>query len=72
MNPEALEGAREPFKERRDYVIVLRVLTEEDIYKLVERTKQIRGKDSASIPVHNVASITLTLPCIMSRYAIAH
>ncbi|KAF2853738.1 hypothetical protein T440DRAFT_545911 [Plenodomus tracheiphilus IPT5] len=42
VNPEALEQAKERFEERMDCVIVLRVLTKEDIQKLADRTKKIR------------------------------
>ncbi|EMC94207.1 hypothetical protein BAUCODRAFT_158802 [Baudoinia panamericana UAMH 10762] len=44
VNPEALEEAKERFEERLDCVIVLRVLTKEDIQKLADRTREIRGK----------------------------
>lgn len=44
VNPEALEKSHERFEERDDYVIVLRVLSREEIEKLAEKTKQIRGK----------------------------
>lgn len=43
VNPEALEKAHERFEERDDYVIVLRVLTREEIQKLAEITREIRG-----------------------------
>ena len=43
VNPEALEEAKERFEERLDCVIVLRVLTKEDIQKLADRTKALRG-----------------------------
>jgi hypothetical protein len=42
VNPQALEEAKERFEERLDCVIVLRVLTKEDIQKLADRTKKIR------------------------------
>jgi hypothetical protein len=42
VNPEALEEAKERFEERMDCVIVLRVLTKQDIQKLADRTKEIR------------------------------
>ncbi|KAF2139134.1 uncharacterized protein K452DRAFT_311069 [Aplosporella prunicola CBS 121167] len=42
VNPEALEEAKERFEERMDCVIVLRVLTKEDIQKLADRTREIR------------------------------
>lgn len=45
VNPEALEKEHERFEERDDYVIVLRVVTREEIMKFAERTKEIRGKN---------------------------
>ncbi|OAL39550.1 hypothetical protein AYO20_00947 [Fonsecaea nubica] len=42
VNPEALEKAHERFEERDDYVIVLRVVSREEITKLAEKTKEIR------------------------------
>ncbi|OCK85624.1 hypothetical protein K432DRAFT_19324 [Lepidopterella palustris CBS 459.81] len=42
VNPQALNEAHERFEERMDCVIVLRVLTKEDIQKLADRTAQIR------------------------------
>lgn len=42
VNPEALEAAKERFEERLDCVIVLRVLTHEEIQKLADQTKEIR------------------------------
>jgi zinc finger CCCH domain-containing protein 13 len=44
VNPEALERAHERFEEREDYVIVLRVVSKEEITKLAEKTNEIRGK----------------------------
>jgi zinc finger CCCH domain-containing protein 13 len=43
VNPEALEQAHERYEEREDYVIILRVVSREDIMKLAEKTKEIRG-----------------------------
>ena len=43
VNPEALEKAHERYEERDDYVIILRVVSREDIMKLAEKTKEIRG-----------------------------
>ena len=43
VNPAALEAAQERFEERDDYVIVLRVLTREEVQKLADKTKEIRG-----------------------------
>ncbi|KAK5123663.1 hypothetical protein LTR85_002299 [Meristemomyces frigidus] len=44
VNPEALEDAKERFEERMDCVIVLRVLTKEEIQKLADRTREIRDQ----------------------------
>jgi hypothetical protein len=44
VNPQALEEAHERFEERMDCVIVLRVLTKQDIQKLADRTKKIRER----------------------------
>lgn len=49
VNPEALEAAHERFEERLDCVIVLRVLTKEEIQKLADRTREIRGKRHHSL-----------------------
>jgi len=43
VNPEALDEVKERYEERQDCVIVLRVLTKEDIQKFADRTKEIRG-----------------------------
>ncbi|ORY17217.1 hypothetical protein BCR34DRAFT_475030 [Clohesyomyces aquaticus] len=42
VNPEALEEAKERFEERMDCVIVLKVLSKQDIQKLADRTREIR------------------------------
>jgi hypothetical protein len=42
VNPEALEEAKERFEERQDVLIVLRVLTKEEIQTLTDRTHHIR------------------------------
>lgn len=44
VNPEALEEAKERFVERLDCVIVLRVLTKEEIQKFATRTAELRGE----------------------------
>lgn len=44
VNPEALEKSHERFEERDDYVIVLRVLTKDEITKFAEKTQEIRGR----------------------------
>ena len=44
VNPEALEERQERFEERPDYVIVLRVLTREEIEGFAKLTQEIRGE----------------------------
>lgn len=44
VNPQALSDAQERFEERQDCVIVLRVLTREEIEALARRTREIRGE----------------------------
>jgi len=44
VSPAALEASHERFEERDDYVIVLRVLTREEIEKFAALTAEIRGK----------------------------
>jgi hypothetical protein len=43
VNPEALEAGKERFEAREDFVIVLRVLTKEEIQAYAAVTQQIRG-----------------------------
>lgn len=43
VSPQALEEAHERFEERSEYVIVLRVLTREEIEAYAVRTQEIRG-----------------------------
>jgi hypothetical protein len=43
VNPQALEEKGERFEERQDYVIVLRVLTKDEIQEFANRTADIRG-----------------------------
>nr|POF07182.1 isoform 2 of nipped-b-like protein b [Quercus suber] len=43
VNPESLNEAKERFEERLDCVIVLRVLTKEEIQKLADRTTELRA-----------------------------
>ncbi|KAI9676469.1 MAG: hypothetical protein M1817_000626 [Caeruleum heppii] len=47
VNPAALEEAHERFEERLDHVIVLRVLTREEIEAFAARTQEIRGRELA-------------------------
>ncbi|KAF2148083.1 WD40 repeat-like protein [Myriangium duriaei CBS 260.36] len=42
VNPEALEQMGEPYEEREDYVVILRVLTRDEIDKLATKTREIR------------------------------
>lgn len=49
VNPEALEDAKERFEERAECVIVLRVLTKEEIQRLADRTRELRGRFCASL-----------------------
>ena len=42
VNPDCLKEAKERFEEREDCVIVLRVLTKEEIQKLADRTAELR------------------------------
>ncbi|CAI7604026.1 unnamed protein product [Penicillium glandicola] len=42
VNPEALEAGNERFEERPDYVIVLRVLSKEEIQQYAVKTQEIR------------------------------
>ena len=44
VNPEALEAGNERYEERVDYVIVLRVLTREEINAYAQKTHEIRTK----------------------------
>lgn len=54
VNPAALEG-HERFEERSDYVIVLRVLSKDEIQEYALRTAEIRCKFSLA-DIHNVHS----------------
>lgn len=44
VNPQALAEAGERYEERQECVIVLRVLSLEEIQKLADRTREIRGR----------------------------
>lgn len=46
VNPAALEAGNERYEERADYVIVLRVLTKEEIEAYALKTQEIRGKSA--------------------------
>jgi hypothetical protein len=64
VNPEALEEGNERYEERIDYVIVLRVLTKEEIQNYALRTQEIRGKRE-QICIDGVGT---DLPAIDARY----
>lgn len=46
VNPAALEAGKERFEERADYVIVLRVLSKEEIQAYALKTQEVRGMHS--------------------------
>jgi hypothetical protein len=46
VNPEALELGKERFEERDDFVIVLRVLSRDEVQGYAEVTERIRGEKS--------------------------
>jgi hypothetical protein len=51
VNPAALEVGKERFEERPEYVIVLRVLTKEEIQAYAVKTQEIRGMALPSPPL---------------------
>lgn len=53
VNPEALEVGNERFEERSDYVIVLRVLSKEEIQEYALKTQEIRGKSHLPRNLHH-------------------
>ncbi|CAN9272694.1 unnamed protein product [Alternaria alternata] len=59
VNPEALEEAKERFEERIDCVMVLRVLTREEIQKLANRTETIRERREATDEAREPGSIAM-------------
>jgi hypothetical protein len=44
VNPAALEAGKERFEEREDFVIVLRVLSRDEVQGYAEVTQRIRGE----------------------------
>ena len=52
VNPAALETGQERFEERSDYVIVLRVLSKEEIQSYAVKTQEIRGMRSSTPNFH--------------------
>lgn len=57
VNPEALEDQKERFEERLDCVIVLRVLTREEIQKLADKTAEIRGMHCVLSSLSTLSSV---------------
>jgi hypothetical protein len=51
VNPEALEAGNERYEERPDYVIVLRVLSKEEIEKYAIVTQELRGRPTSTLKV---------------------
>jgi hypothetical protein len=63
VNPAALESAHERFEERPEYVIVLRVLTKEEIQAFAVKTQEIRGEyacEGGSLLVEEQRGLTLS------------
>ncbi|KAL8672987.1 MAG: hypothetical protein Q9168_002581 [Polycauliona sp. 1 TL-2023] len=50
VNPEALEAGNERYEERVDYVIVLRVLTKEEIEQYAAKTQELRALRATAPP----------------------
>ncbi|KAL8841220.1 MAG: hypothetical protein Q9170_001009 [Blastenia crenularia] len=50
VNPEALEAGNERYEERVDYVIVLRVLTKEEIEQYAAKTQELRAARGSTAP----------------------
>ncbi|KAI4089508.1 MAG: hypothetical protein LQ344_005334 [Seirophora lacunosa] len=55
VNPEALEAGNERYEERVDYVIVLRVLTKEEIEQYAAKTQELRNARAAAAAAGSVA-----------------
>lgn len=49
VNPEALEAGNERYEERVDYVIVLRVLTKEEIEQYAAKTQELRAQRAPAL-----------------------
>jgi hypothetical protein len=71
VNPQALEEAQERFEERMDCVIVLRVLTKEEIQKLADRTKKIRERRGLSAPLLLDMILTTQQKTTMTKTVVA-
>jgi hypothetical protein len=58
VNPEALEAGKERFEAREDFVIVLRVLSSDEVQGYAEVTQRIRGK-CETLNIDTVAKVTI-------------
>jgi hypothetical protein len=56
VNPQSLEEKGERFEERMDCVIVLRVLTKQEIQEFADRTREIRGTFCHSTANHIITN----------------
>lgn len=59
VNPQALTEGKERFEERENHVIVLRVLTREEIQKYADRTAELRGMFSCVLIFVDVKTDTV-------------
>jgi hypothetical protein len=59
VNPEALEAGKERYEAREDFVIVLRVLSRDEVQAYAEVTERIRGKPSSLSPYPLLSSLLL-------------
>lgn len=58
VSPEALESGKERFEAREDFVIVLRVLSRDEVQGYAKVTERIRGKDE-TLNIDTVAKVTI-------------
>jgi hypothetical protein len=58
VNPAALEAGQERFEERPEYVIVLRVLSKEEIQAYAVKTQEIRGTFASPFTVLYTLTVT--------------
>lgn len=58
VNPEALESGKERFEAREDFVIVLRVLSRDEVQWYAKVTERIRGKGE-TLNIDTVAKVTI-------------
>jgi hypothetical protein len=64
VNPEALEAGKERFEAREDFVIVLRVLSADEVQGYAEVTQRIRGKQ-----YHKTNHLKVTELTILQQHA---